>query len=233
MYSIPENELFLITTWSGNRILDLDHAKNLNNLAKNPLEFDGPFTVCLIKKDDSSYSFELIDGQHRKHIRQLHSCSNLNLQVLVRLYFCNSETEVVNLFEKINNCKPIKYQHSKESKCHKFVELMKLNFKDMIRSGNSPRPFIRQEELQIAIRDSCIFKDFDDGYSPEQIVAEVVEINNKTMKNIPNIEFSNLPVSIQEKVCRYNFFLGIDRPKFSWLLEALNQLEMKFNPLGI
>jgi hypothetical protein len=218
-------------------------------MSTNPLEFDGPFTVCLIKKDDSSYSFELIDGQHRKYIRQLHSKSNstnssvnansssvFNMHVIVRLYFCESETQVVSLFEKINNCKPMKYQHSKESKCHKFVELMKIAFKDMIRSGNSPRPFIRQEELQLAIRDSCIFKDFEQGYSPEELVTEIVALNKKLMKSVhedSNIEFSNLPPSIQEKVKRHDFYLGIDRPKFSWLLDAFNMLESKLNPLGL
>jgi hypothetical protein len=231
LFAIPCCDLLPIKTWSGNRYLDLDHAAVIRETVKNSRELDGPFTIAAIKKDDDEDQLELIDGQHRRYVRCYNKEGSIiaddKSSVLVRLYRCDSETAVVELFEKINSSKPMKYRHSAESKCHKYVEILKTRFPTMIRSGNTPRPFIREEEFRVAIRDSLVFRDGDLGPSPDIFARITEEINSTDL-----LDHAISSESIKEKAARYKFYLGIDR-KFTWIFTVYHLYETRMNPLGL
>jgi hypothetical protein len=231
LFAIPCCDLLPIKTWSGNRYLDLDHVQSIRSSIKDVKELDGPFTIAAIKKDDEEDRLELIDGQHRRHVRCYNKDGGIiaddKSSVLIRLYRCESETSAVELFEKINSSKPMKYRHSAESKCHKYVEILKIRFPGLIRSGNTPRPFIREEELRIAIRDSLVFRDGDLGPSPDIFAKITEEINSTDL-----LDHASVTESIKEKAARYKFYLGIDR-KFTWIFSAYYIYETRMNPLGI
>jgi len=241
LYKIPSDELNLIQTWSGNRYLDLDHVQAIKFLTRDVQELDGPYTVARIIKDSGEISFELIDGQHRRHARRQNERKEgggvviTNNPVIVRLYHCESESKAIELFEKINNSKPMKYQHSAESKIYKCIELLKLAFPQMIRSGKTFRPFIREEELRRGLKESYIFRDGNyQGPTPDDLVREIVLINQSMHEKVTdNISFSNLPISIQQKALEKKFYLGLELYTFPWLKLANQSYEFKLNPLGL
>lgn len=192
-YRIPVSELANIQTWSGNRYIDMTHVERLRESARNYAVFEGPYTIVELVEDDGARSLNLIDGQHRRHVRCYDEHGELRTDsgsVLIQYYSNKTEQETIDLFQQKNNCLPFKYSESALRKYHLLIARMQnctvssgggWAGKDCIKTSKTVRPRIQTKELETQLRAANIFLDGDAGPTVESVFRKIVRINHEEL----------------------------------------------------
>ena len=113
---ISAKELIKINVWKGNRIIDINHVKNIKEKIGNKIEIldNGYKIVKIIEKDAGNNDIEvsyLVDGQHRQQVLKEYYKNEPDLkddfEVLIMEKYIETETEIIEYFKALNNAKPI------------------------------------------------------------------------------------------------------------------------------
>ena len=122
--------LIRIPIWKGNRIIDLEHVKNIKESIdyKAYLLDSGYKTIQYDEIDESNKPVKktyLIDGQHRISVVSdyfEHVQDTKDFLVTVTEIRVESEADAIEYFNKINNVKPIQFKEDPNLIVNKYLQ---------------------------------------------------------------------------------------------------------------
>ena len=129
LFKMSASALMRIPIWKGNRIIDLDHVKNIKESIdyKAYLLDSGYKTVQYDEMDENNKPFKktyLIDGQHRisvvaDYFENVENSKDFSVTVTeIRV---DSEADAIEYFNKINNVKPIQFKEDPNLIINKYL----------------------------------------------------------------------------------------------------------------
>jgi hypothetical protein len=224
------SDLVKIGVWKGNRIIDSDHVKAImTTVDKHVSSLDFGYRLVNYKIMDgggkSITITELVDGQHRHAVLCEYFKTNLfseDFPVVVTIKHVESEDDIVEYFNMLNNVKPIiwsdptliinKYIGALEKAFNKSKSLM-------IRLGATHRPYLSADKLRDEFNK---YKGLSGNKS--DVSAFVERVNNW---NNERVRTADLTVALGGKHSEFvgkaanvGFMLAVD-PKLPWIRECL------------
>jgi len=235
MKEMSIKELIDYPVWKGNRTLDMKHLEEIkNNISDIRLLDSTIFALVICNELDSSNNLVkqtyLIDGQHRAAILREHFRTNLcvpDFSVCVKVKSVDSESEIIDYFNIINNVKPQRWDHDPNLLAHAYIVALEKQYNpnkknQMIKQGKRNRPYLSSDDLrQVLVQYSHKLK--QDKESIKRFIENVIEYNKKTLKS-----FELLLLDEKEKNKKIiiscidkDFALAFDT-KLGWIDKCLN-----------
>ena len=218
--------LIRIPIWKGNRIIDLEHVKNIKESIdyKAYLLDSGYKTVQYNEMDESNKPVKktyLIDGQHRisvvaDYFENIQDAKDFSITVTeIRV---DSEVDAIEYFNKINNVKPIQFKEDPNLIVNKYLQRLITSFPvklKLFRNGATKRPYLSVDKFREAL-----IKRVDNlkKISIEKFIKECKNINTKIIQEleINSLNEKEKELKIIIKILELEFALAWD-DKFKWL----------------
>jgi len=162
LYKIPVRALIQIPIWKGNRIIDQRHVVNIQQSIKgNIMSLDSGYkTIQYTEYDGNNAPIKtsyIIDGQHRISVVIDHfemEPDAPDFFVTVTQLRVESEADVIDYFNKINNVKPIQFEEDKNIIVNKYIQALCMKYNTewtVIRPGATKRPYLSVDKLRGAL----------------------------------------------------------------------------------
>ena len=219
LFKMSALSLIRIPIWKGNRIIDLEHVKNIKESIdyKAYLLDSGYKTVQYNEMDESNKPVKktyLIDGQHRisvvaDYFENIQDAKDFSITV----------TEIrIEYFNKINNVKPIQFKEDPNLIVNKYLQRLITSFPvklKLFRNGATKRPYLSVDKFREAL-----IKRVDNlkKISIEKFIKECKNINTKIIQEleINSLNEKEKELKIIIKILELEFALAWD-DKFKWL----------------
>ena len=226
LFKMSASALMRIPIWKGNRIIDLDHVKNI----KESIEYkaylldSGYKTVQYDEMDENNKPFKktyLIDGQHRisvvaDYFENVENSKDFSVTVTeIRI---DSEVEAIEYFNRINNVKPIQFKEDPNLIINKYIQRLLTSYpvkSKLFRNGATKRPYLSVDKFRDAL-----LKRVDNlkKISIEKFIKECKITNTKIIQEleIRSLNENEKELKIILKILELDFGLAWD-DKFKWL----------------
>ena len=226
LFKMSASALMRIPIWKGNRIIDLDHVKNI----KESIEYkaylldSGYKTVQYDEMDENNKPFKktyLIDGQHRisvvaDYFENVENSKDFSVTVTeIRV---DSEADAIEYFNKINNVKPIQFKEDPNLIINKYIQRLLTSYpvkSKLFRNGATKRPYLSVDKFRDAL-----LKRVDNlkKISIEKFIKECKITNTKIIQEleIRSLNENEKELKIILKILELDFGLAWD-DKFKWL----------------
>ena len=218
LYKMSALTLCRIPIWKGNRIIDLEHVKNIKESINSNDEVD--------ESDKPIRKTYLIDGQHRISVVSNYF-ENINdakdFEMTVTKIRVDSEIEAIEYFNKINNVKPIQFKEDPNLIVNKYLLRLIASFpvkSKLFRNGATKRPYLSVDKFRDAL-----LKRVDNlkKISIEKFIKECKTTNTKIIQEleIRSLNEKEKELKIIKKILELEFALAWD-DKFKWLDKFLH-----------
>lgn len=226
LYKMSALSLCRIPIWKGNRIIDLEHVKNIQeSINSNVALLDSGYkTIQYDEVDENNKPIKktyLIDGQHRisvvsNYFENIKDAKDFEITVTeIRV---DSELEAIQYFNKINNVKPIHFKEDPNLIVNKYLLKLIASFpvkSKLFRNGSTKRPYLSVDKF----REILIKK--VDNLKKISIEKFIKECKTANMQIILELEIRSLnekekEIKIIKKILEIEFALAWD-DKFKWL----------------
>ena len=231
LYKMSALTLCRIPIWKGNRIIDLEHVKNIKESINSNvcLLESGYKTIQYDEVDESDKPIRktyLIDGQHRISVVSNYF-ENINdakdFEITVTEIRVDSEIEAIEYFNKINNVKPIQFKEDPNLIVNKYLLRLIASFpvkSKLFRNGATKRPYLSVDKF----RETLIKK--VDNLKKISIEKFIKECKITNILIIQELEIRSLnekekELKIIKKILELEFALAWD-DKFKWLDKFLH-----------
>ena len=226
LFKMSASALMRIPIWKGNRIIDLDHVKNI----KESIEYkaylldSGYKTVQYDEIDENNKPFKktyLIDGQHRisvvtDYFENVENSKDFSVTVTeIRV---DSEADAIEYFNKINNVKPIQFKEDPNLIINKYIQRLLTSYpvkSKLFRNGATKRPYLSVDKFR-----DVLLKRVDNlkKISIEKFIKECKITNTKIIQEleIRSLNENEKELKIILKILELDFGLAWD-DKFKWL----------------
>ena len=226
LFKMSASALMRIPIWKGNRIIDLDHVKNIKESIdyKAYLLDSGYKTVQYDEMDENNKPFKktyLIDGQHRisvvaDYFENVENSKDFFVTVTeIRI---DSEVEAIEYFNRINNVKPIQFKEDPNLIINKYIQRLLASYpvkSKLFRNGATKRPYLSVDKFRDAL-----LKRVDNlkKISIEKFIKECKTTNTKIIQEleIRSLNENEKELKIILKILELDFGLAWD-DKFKWL----------------
>jgi len=211
LYKMSALTLCRIPIWKGNRIIDLEHVKNIKESINSNDEVD--------ESDKPIRKTYLIDGQHRISVVSNYF-ENINdakdFEMTVTKIRVDSEIEAIEYFNKINNVKPIQFKEDPNLIVNKYLLRLIASFpvkSKLFRNGATKRPYLSVDKFSDAL-----LKRVDNlkKISIEKFIKECKTTNTKIIQELEIRSLNENELKIILKILELDFGLAWD-DKFKWL----------------
>jgi hypothetical protein len=226
LFKMSALTLSRIPIWKGNRIIDLEHVKNIKeSVNHNAYLLDSGYkTIQYDEVDENNIPVKktyLIDGQHRISVVADYFDSVQDAKdflVTVTEIRVDSEIDAIEYFNKINNVKPIRFEEDPNLIVNKYLQQLIASFpikSKLFRNGATKRPYLSVDKF----REILIKK--VDNLKKISIEKFIKECKNNNTKIIQELEIRSLnqkdkEIKIITKILELEFALAWD-DKFKWL----------------
>ena len=226
LYKMSALTLCRIPIWKGNRIIDLEHVKNIQESINSNVGLldSGYKTIQYDEVDESDKPIKktyLIDGQHRisvvsNYFENIKDAKDFEITVTeIRV---DSELEAIQYFNKINNVKPIQFKEDPNLIVNKYLLRLIASFpvkSKLFRNGATKRPYLSVDKF----RETLIKK--VDNLKKISIEKFIKECKTANMQIIQELEIRSLnekekEIKIIKKILEIEFALAWD-DKYKWL----------------
>jgi hypothetical protein len=234
LITMSAKDLINIPVWKGNRILDVDHMKNIKkDVGQDVRLLDSNYSV--VTYDEVTASGEtvpqtyLIDGQHRAHIIRDYYKEMLcepDFTVTVRQKVVESEGDAVEYFNALNNVKRQFWNSDPNLIANMYILALEKIFNTdkkcpMIRP-NAHRPYLSSDKLrEVLLKHSGFFKN-----STAEIAKFIAAAKRRNTQIIKELEISsalpNKNITLIERSMAVGFGLAWDT-KLGWIGDILNR----------
>jgi hypothetical protein len=233
LHKMSMKRLLRIPIWKGNRIINQKHLQTIqSSIGVNIKLLDDGFKIVRVPNitDDGEEVIEeyVIDGQHRLKVISNYFNANPDddddYPVMVRIYVAESECQIIDIFNKLNNSCPILFDDPKivanrylEAVCSQFPSTKSfIPFKPT----KCNRPSLNMCELRTRIEEN-ISKIREQ--TPEEFAAKVVQKNKDLVKLLTKKLDKNpdhTEASIIKKCIEKKFALAFSK-SISWFSDLL------------
>ena len=162
LYRMSVLALLRIPIWKGNRIIDLEHVKNIKESVDYKAYFldSGYKTVQYDEMDENNKPVKktyLIDGQHRisvviDYFENIQDAKDFSVTVTeIRV---DSEADAIEYFNKINNVKPIQFKEDPNLIINKYLQRLIGSYpvkSKLFRTGATKRPYLSVDKFREAL----------------------------------------------------------------------------------
>lgn len=231
LFKMSARALSRINIWKGNRIIDVDHVKNI----KESINFkayllDSGYKIIqyneLDENDKSVKKSYVIDGQHRvtvvndyfEHIKDA-----IDFQVTVTENSVESEADAIEYFNRINNVKPIHFEEDPKLIANRYLQRLIKSYPEkckLIRNGVTRRPYLSADKF----RDALVLRMLNlKKISVEKFIEQCKLSNSNiiTELEIRSLNKKDKEINIINKSIELEFALAWD-DKFRWLDKILS-----------
>jgi hypothetical protein len=223
-------ELSGYEVWKGNRIIDLEHVKQIkDSVGERVSQLDFGYRIVRFPSTDAAgrplMVMNIVDGQHRHAVLKEYFASTMcaeDFDVVVIEKTVETESDIIEYFNTLNNVKPIIWTDT-NLVVNMYVSALEAAFNKHkqvpIRPGSTHRPYLSTEKLREALTPIAsrlrIRKSFIDAW-----VERVVEYN---LTRIKEADMACLSVKKSEgdliqRAAKLGFMLAID-PRLRWVSE--------------
>jgi hypothetical protein len=226
LYRVAASVLLRIPVWKGNRIIDLEHVKNIKESInyKGYLLDSGYKTIQYDELDENNKPIKktyLIDGQHRMSVLAdyFENVSDAkDFPVTVTEIRVQSELDAIDYFNKINNVKPIQYKEDPNLIVNKYIQQLIASYpvkSKFFRNGATKRPYLSVDKFRDALTKKI---DTLQKISPENFIKECKLINTKIIQEleIRSLNEKDKELKLITRILELEFALAWD-DKFKWL----------------
>ena len=226
LYKMSALTLIRIPIWKGNRIIDLDHVKNIKDSVDNKAFFldSGYKTIQYEELDENNKPVKktyIIDGQHRisvvaDYFEKVVDAKDFHVTVTeIRV---SSEDEAIEYFNKINNVKPIQFKEDPNLIVNKYIHRLIVSYpvkSKLFRNGATKRPYLSTDKFREALTKRV---DRLKKISIEKFVKECKFMNTKIIQELEVrfLDEHDKELKIITKMLELEFALAWD-DKFKWL----------------
>ena len=230
LYKMSARALIRIPIWKGNRIIDLEHVKNIKNSVdyKAYLLDSGYRTIQYDEVDETNKPVKktyLIDGQHRisvvmDYFENVQDATDFPVTITeIRV---DSEADAIDYFNKINNVKPIQFKEDPNLIINKYIQRLIASYpvkSKLFRNGITKRPYLSVDKLREALKKRV---DSLKKISIEKFIKECKIMNSKLIQEleIRSLNDKEKEIKIITKILELEFALAWD-DKFKWLDDIL------------
>lgn len=226
LFKMSASALMRIPIWKGNRIIDLDHVKNIKESIDYKAYFldSGYKTVQYDEMDENNKPVKktyLIDGQHRisvviDYFENIQDAKDFSVTVTeIRV---DSEADAIEYFNKINNVKPIQFKEDPNLIINKYLHRLIGSYpvkSKLFRTGATKRPYLSVDKFREAL-----LKRVDNlkKISIEKFIKECKTTNTLIIQEleIRSLNDKEKELKIITKILELDFGLAWD-DKFKWL----------------
>jgi len=226
LFKMSASALMRIPIWKGNRIIDLEHVKNIKESIDYKAYFldSGYKTVQYDEMDENNKPVKktyLIDGQHRisvviDYFENIQDAKDFSVTVTeIRV---DSEADAIEYFNKINNVKPIQFKEDPNLIINKYLQRLIGSYpvkSKLFRTGATKRPYLSVDKFREAL-----LKRVDNlkKISIEKFIKECKTTNTKIIQEleIRSLNDKEKELKIITKILELDFGLAWD-DKFKWL----------------
>ena len=226
LYRMSVLALLRIPIWKGNRIIDLEHVKNIKESVDYKAYFldSGYKTVQYDEMDENNKPVKktyLIDGQHRisvviDYFENIQDAKDFSVTVTeIRV---DSEADAIEYFNKINNVKPIQFKEDPNLIINKYLQRLIGSYpvkSKLFRTGATKRPYLSVDKFREAL-----LKRVDNlkKISIEKFIKECKTTNTLIIQEleIRSLNEKEKELKIITKILELDFGLAWD-DKFKWL----------------
>jgi hypothetical protein len=222
--------LLRIPIWKGNRIIDMEHVKNI----KESIDYKGYFldsgykTIQYDEIDENNKPVKktyIIDGQHRisvlaDYFEKVHDAKDFSVTVTeIRV---NSEVEAIEYFNKINNVKPIQFKEDPNLIVNKYLQRLISSYpvkSNLFRNGATKRPYLSVDKFREVLTKKV---DSLKKISIEKFIKECKLTNTKIIQEleIRSLNEKEKELKMITKILELEFALAWD-DKFKWIESVL------------
>jgi len=226
LFKMSALALIRIPIWKGNRIIDLEHVKNIKESVDYKAYFldSGYKTIQYDELDENNKPVKktyIIDGQHRisvvaDYFENIQDAKDF--LVTVTEIKVESEADAIDYFNKINNVKPIQFKEDPNLIVNKYLQRLIASYpvkSKLFRNGATKRPYLSVDKFREAlVKKSDNLKKI----SIEKFIKECKNINTKTIQEleIRSLNEKEKEIKIITKILELEFALAWD-DKFKWL----------------
>jgi len=227
-------DLIKINVWKGNRIIDINHVKDIKEKIGNKIDIldNGYKIVKVIEKDAGNNLVEvsyLVDGQHRQKVLIDYYKDEPDLkddfEVLIMEKYLEYEEEIIEYFNALNNTKPIQWSDPNLI-INKYITALTNAFNivknnKMIRDKTTVRPYLSADKLREVLN-----MNFDklktSSYDINEFIIRVKEYNQMKIDSAEmDSIFMEKDKDIILRAAKIKFMLAVD-PKLSWIKSLLS-----------
>jgi hypothetical protein len=226
LFKMSALSLIRIPIWKGNRIIDLQHVKNIKESIDNTayLLDSGYKTIQYDELDENNNPIKktyIIDGQHRisvvaDYFDNIPDAKDFSITVTeIRV---DSELEAIEYFNKINNVKPIQFKDDPNLIVNKYIQRLIASYpvkSKLFRTGITKRPYLSVDKFREAL-----VKKVENlkKISIEKFIKECKTMNTKLIQEleIRSLNEKEKEIKIITKMLDLEFALAWD-DKFKWL----------------
>lgn len=230
---MSSKDLISIPIWKGNRILDISHVQKIkDSIGSSIQQLDFGYRMVSYLSTDSTGSpvkeSYIVDGQHRLCVLQDFYKETLcepHFNVVVLEKHVDSEFDVIQYFNSINNSKPIKFSDTNLIVNRYIQELEKaFNSKKntFIRPKDTKRPYLSADKIRDILTKSTYSSRLKESSSDIlSFVHKVKEWNSQKVQSAPidSLTYTKLSDMIISS-SKINFMLGV-WPDLPWIHECL------------
>jgi hypothetical protein len=230
LFRMSAHTLTRIPIWKGNRIIDLEHVKNIQNSINGEVKLlDSGYKIIQYDEyDDNDKPIKktyLIDGQHRMSVvsNYFETVSDASdFSVTVTEIRVESELEAIEYFNKINNVKPIHFEEDPVLIVNRYIHKLMTEYPaklKLFRNGITKRPFLSIDKFREALikRNALVKKMPVDKFIVECKLMNTIIIQELEIRSLNEKDKER---NIILKSCELNFGLAWD-DKFKWLDKML------------
>jgi hypothetical protein len=203
--------LIRIPIWKGNRIIDLEHVKNIKDSVdyRAYLLDSGYRTIQYDEVDETNTPVKktyLIDGQHRISVVMdyFENVQNAtDFPVTITEIRVETEADAIDYFNKINNVKPIQFKEDPNLIINKYIQRLIASYpvkSKLFRNGITKRPYLSVDKFREALKKRV-----------DKLIQEL---------EIRSLNDKEKEIKIITKILELEFALAWD-DKFKWLDDIL------------
>jgi hypothetical protein len=219
---LDSRDLLRIPIWKGNRVIDHTHVANIRAaIGNNVRRLDFGYRIVTYSTFDAAGNSVnesyIVDGQHRARVLSEYYAANpdeSDFRIVVLEKQAQSELEVIDYFNALNNAKPIKYTDVNLI-VNTYISELEREFNRtktlLIRPKATCRPYLSSEKLREALHKH---KDLLRGGS--HVTAFVNRVRAWNSEQLVRNEDDPDKLAIFQKGCKEGFMLAID-PKLKWI----------------
>lgn len=233
LYKISARALLQVPIWKGNRIIDLTHVANIKKSVQNNVMLldSGYKTIQYMEHDQDNKPIMktyVIDGQHRLSVIGSYFETEPNANdffVTMTQIKVDSEADVIDYFNKINNVKPIQFEEDPKLLVNRYLQAVMnhcnkntMNVK-LIRSGGTKRPYLSLDRFREVLEKKVHELK---NIPVNKFVSDCMKMNDCIVSQLKTDVFEkrNKDCKLIEKMIQLEFALAWD-DKYRWVDHVL------------
>jgi hypothetical protein len=226
---ITAKELIKLPVWKGNRIIDHTHVEKLkSSICSEITKLDFGYRIATYTEIDAGNNKILrsyiIDGQHRHQVLKDHFDTIMcepDFKVVVIEKSFESESDVIEYFNQLNNSKPIQWSDP-IMLANRYIAALEAAFnkkkgESLIRPATTKRPYLSVEKLREALLENSE-KLKENIVEIAAFVKRVVEFNEAEIKtsDFLILNAKRADIDIIQRALKARFMLAIGQ-KLRWI----------------